>query len=50
MHGILQEETPFMDGVAYVTQCPINEGLKFRYHFRANTKGSRFYHSHVGKK
>ncbi|XP_031624237.1 laccase-3-like isoform X2 [Contarinia nasturtii] len=47
-HGILQEETPFMDGVAMVTQCPILSGNTFRYDFNVPQPGSFWYHSHSG--
>ena len=30
-HGLPQKGTPFMDGVARVTQCPINPGETFTY-------------------
>ena len=33
-HGLHQRGTPFMDGVAYVTQCPINAGQMFTYRFQ----------------
>ena len=36
-HGLHQRDTPFMDGVAYVTQCPINAGQKFTYKFKVLT-------------
>ena len=35
-HGLLQRGTPFMDGVAYITQCPISAGQKFTYKFSVN--------------
>lgn len=47
-HGILQQETPYMDGVPYITQCPISEGQRFRYNFTVHTAGTHFYHSHSG--
>lgn len=31
--GLHQRETPFMDGVAYNTQCPIGAGQMFTYKF-----------------
>ena len=33
-HGLHQRDTPFMDGVAFVTQCPIGAGQKFTYKFK----------------
>jgi FtsP/CotA-like multicopper oxidase with cupredoxin domain len=47
-HGIHQKNTPFMDGVPYVTQCPILYGTTFRYKFAAAKAGTYFYHSHSG--
>lgn len=47
-HGIRQRETPWMDGVPMVTQCPIMEGQTFRYRFLAEKAGSFFWHSHDG--
>ena len=35
-HGLHQRGTPFMDGVAYVTQCPINAGQMFAYRFQVS--------------
>lgn len=47
-HGFHQRETPFMDGVPFVTQCPIDYSTTFRYAFRATEPGTQFYHSHSG--
>ena len=47
-HGLNQKETPYMDGVPYVTQCPISYGSTFRYTFYAREAGTHFYHSHSG--
>lgn len=47
-HGLDQEKSPYMDGVPYVTQCPIHFGSTFRYQFEANDAGTFFYHSHAG--
>lgn len=47
-HGLAHEESMFMDGVPYVTQCPINFGSTFRYSFPAVEAGTFFYHSHAG--
>ncbi|XP_046493313.1 uncharacterized protein [Neodiprion pinetum] len=46
-HGILQKNSPWMDGVPYVTQCPIGES-SFRYAFQADVAGTYFWHSHSG--
>ena len=37
-----------MDGVAFVTQCPILPGQTFTYRFQASPKGTYWYHSHIG--
>lgn len=47
-HGFHQVETPWMDGVPFVTQCPIHFGNAFRYSFKATEAGTQFYHSHSG--
>ncbi|XP_069100902.1 uncharacterized protein [Argopecten irradians] len=47
-HGVPQKDTPWMDGVAYITQCPIMPGQSFRYEFKATPKGTYWYHSHIG--
>ncbi|KFY14466.1 hypothetical protein V492_02594 [Pseudogymnoascus sp. VKM F-4246] len=45
-HGLLQKETPWMDGIPSVTQCPIAPDSTFTYRFRASSFGSSWYHSH----
>ena len=47
-HGIHQKRTPWMDGVAAVSQAPIVPGGQFRYIFEANPSGTHWYHSHLG--
>lgn len=47
-HGMLQRKTPYMDGVAHVSQCPILENEAFQYDFEADPCGSHFHHSHLG--
>lgn len=47
-HGILQRQTPQMDGVGYVTQMPIPSGKTFTYAFYAYPAGTHMYHSHAG--
>ncbi|KAG5671819.1 hypothetical protein PVAND_001994 [Polypedilum vanderplanki] len=47
-HGLHQKETPFMDGVPFITQCPIDFATTFRYTFKASEPGTQFYHSHTG--
>lgn len=39
-HGLLQKETPWMDGVPGVGQCPIAPGSSFTYRFRADLYGT----------
>ena len=45
-HGMFQFNTPWMDGVGFVTQCPIGVGASFRYIFKAEPTGTFWYHSH----
>ena len=45
-HGLLQQETPWFDGVPSVMQCPIAPGSTFTYKFRADLYGTSFWHSH----
>lgn len=33
-HGLHQKETPHMDGVGYISQCPIGAGQTFTYKFK----------------
>lgn len=47
-HGIHQRGTPWMDGVAAVSQAPIVPGGQFRYIFEATPSGTHWYHSHLG--
>lgn len=47
-HGLHQRDTPYMDGVPFVTQCPIEFSSTFRYAFWATEPGTQFYHSHAG--
>ena len=47
-HGIHQKDTPWMDGVAAVSQAPIVPGGRFRYIFVASPSGTHWYHSHLG--
>lgn len=48
-HGLHQRNTPYMDGVPQITQCPIESSTTFRYAFNATEPGTQFYHSHSGK-
>ncbi|XP_062602417.1 uncharacterized protein LOC134264138 [Saccostrea cucullata] len=47
-HGMHQRNTPFMDGVSFVTQCPILPGQSFTYKFQAYPKGTFWYYSTIG--
>ncbi|CAI9735105.1 laccase-like [Octopus vulgaris] len=47
-HGIHQKGTPHMDGVPWVSQCPIQPGQSFRYEFNVTQTGTFWYHSHLG--
>lgn len=47
-HGQHQRWTPYMDGVGFVTQCPILPGNTFTYRFWATQKGTHLWHSHTG--
>ncbi|KAI2628639.1 putative multicopper oxidase [Hypoxylon sp. NC1633] len=45
-HGMLQQETPWMDGVPGVAQCPIAPGSSYTYRFKPDLYGTCWYHSH----
>ena len=47
-HGMHQRNTPWMDGLGFITQCPISPGASFRYIFKAYPPGTFWYHSHSG--
>ncbi|XP_014787382.1 uncharacterized protein LOC106881493 [Octopus bimaculoides] len=47
-HGLHQRGTSHMDGVPWVTQCPILPGQTFRYEFNVTQIGTYWYHSHLG--
>ena len=47
-HGFHMKETPWMDGVATITQCPISPGSSFVYRFIASPQGTLWYHAHLG--
>ncbi|KAJ7065699.1 laccase [Mycena amicta] len=47
-HGIFQAGTPWEDGPAFVTQCPITPKNSFLYNFNTNQQtGTYWYHSHL---
>jgi len=45
-HGLRQSQTPEMDGVPSLSQCPIAPGQSFTYRFQAEVYGSSWFHSH----
>ncbi|KAK5054017.1 hypothetical protein LTR84_001979 [Exophiala bonariae] len=47
-HGLYQNGTNHMDGVAQGTQCQIAPGASFTYSFTVDQPGTYWYHSHVG--
>lgn len=47
-HGMHQRESPWMDGVPFITQCPIPPHTTFRYSFIADHEGTHWWHSHIG--
>ncbi|KAK7104785.1 uncharacterized protein [Littorina saxatilis] len=47
-HGLDMQANSYMDGVAFVSQCPIHPGESFRHTFSSNVPGSYWYHSHIG--
>lgn len=47
-HGLPQHSSQWMDGVPFVTQCPILAGQTFTYDFIAEPKGTYWYHAHTG--
>lgn len=48
-HGLHQPNSPHMDGVAMVTQCPIPSFSSFFYRFQAEAvAGTHWWHSHSG--
>jgi len=40
VHGMIHKETVYMDGVPYVTQCPVQNGSNFIYEFKAEYPGT----------
>ncbi|XP_067950161.1 uncharacterized protein [Watersipora subatra] len=47
-HGLHQPGTPYMDGVALVTQSIIQPYSDFVYNFTTNNSGTHYYHAHFG--
>uniref|UniRef100_A0A913YNU6 Plastocyanin-like domain-containing protein n=1 Tax=Exaiptasia diaphana TaxID=2652724 RepID=A0A913YNU6_EXADI len=46
-HGVHMRQHPWMDGVPFVTQCPIPTKQSFQYRFIADPPGTHWYHSHL---
>lgn len=46
--GQIQQETPFMDGVPMVSQCPISSYTTFQYKFRASQPGTHLWEGFSG--
>lgn len=46
-HGVPMEDSPYMDGAPFITQCPILTGQTFVYEFKVTHKGTYWYHSHI---
>lgn len=36
-HGLHQRDTPFFDGMPYITQCPIAAGQTFSHRFKVSS-------------
>ncbi|XP_049856842.1 uncharacterized protein LOC126336824 [Schistocerca gregaria] len=47
-HGLHQRGRQYMDGVPYVTQCPIQPYNEFQYSFKADVAGTHLWHAHIG--
>ncbi|OAE31495.1 hypothetical protein AXG93_1670s1130 [Marchantia polymorpha subsp. ruderalis] len=47
-HGMLQTGTPWEDGAAYVSQCPIDPEDEYTYDFVTENAGTYFWHGHYG--
>lgn len=45
-HGMNQRGTPYYDGLVVHTQCPIPPLTNMQYTFRADPRGSSFWHAH----
>ncbi|CAG8486582.1 6664_t:CDS:2 [Funneliformis caledonium] len=48
VHGMIHKEAVYMDGVPYITQCPIQNGSSFILDFKATHPGTYWYYSHYG--
>ncbi|KAL1450932.1 hypothetical protein WDU94_003242 [Cyamophila willieti] len=47
-HGQLVRETPSMDGIAMITQCPVLSHTVYQYKLRAAQAGTHYYHALTG--
>ena len=47
-HGIHQKGTPWADGAAFVTNCPLTFGTSYTYNFTVDAPGTYWYHIHAG--
>ncbi|XP_071116464.1 uncharacterized protein [Haliotis cracherodii] len=47
-HGVFQKGSPHHDGVPMITQCPIESSSTFQYKFKADNRGSMYWHAHAG--
>eukprot|EP01032_Pedospumella_encystans_P024942 gene24942-28198_t len=47
-HGIRQKDTPWADGAAFVTNCPLTFGTSYTYNFTVDAPGTYWYHIHAG--
>lgn len=47
VHGLDKRNMWYMDGVAFVQQCPIAVGSSFAYRFIADVPGTHWYHGHM---
>ena len=48
MHGFLERNMDWMDGVSGLSHCPINPGESFTYRVFAEPAGTFWYHAHLG--
>lgn len=48
LHGMHQKDSPWADGVAFVSQCPILPGQIYTVRFKVKPFGTSFYHAHIG--
>ena len=47
-HGMHHTCNTWMDGVPFLSQCPVNPESSFTYRFVASPAGTHWYHGHVG--